>query len=98
MKRIILIGALSALTITAQAADQPKSEVKIDPTPGRYPLIATARLTSPGDVITTLGDGGVICGPFKIDAGREKPVFELNAGSCIGGTYPNWIFPKEERK
>lgn len=87
----VMLGGIAGASIPAFASFAEDKTIVIEE---RTPLIATAHLTSSGDVVVTLGDGDAICGPFKMDAGHDTPVIELKAGSCIGGTYPNWALLK----
>jgi hypothetical protein len=58
------------------------------------PLIVTARLSALGDVVVTLGDGGLICGPFTVKApGDLQNVIMIDAGVCVGGTWPHYMGP-----
>ena len=64
---------------------------------GPYALVADANLTSGGDVIAVLGDGGLICGPFTIATGQTGTFVSLpTPRDCIGGSAPNFFAPHVE--
>jgi hypothetical protein len=54
------------------------------------PMVDTVTLKAPGDVVVTLGDGGLICGPFTIKPPGDQNTIKIDAGVCVGGTWPHY--------